>query len=144
MKRLSILGLMLSLAMVVFAQGDVPAHFKAPPNKTDKLPPILAKEQLLGPSFRHPTQKRAYELASKIADVIYQQPCYCHCDKGFGHTSLRTCYQTDHATHCAACMQEVFYAYEMTGKGKSPTQIREGIIRGEWQKVNLDTAHSTY
>jgi len=35
-------------------------------------------------------------------------------------------------------MKEAFYSYEQTRKGKTPSQIREGIIRGDWQKV--DTA----
>jgi hypothetical protein len=142
MKRLSVIPVLCCFALVLFAQGDVPAHHTAPPVKGQALPPILAGEQLLGPEFQFAVQKRAYELAAKISDVIYQQPCYCHCDRGFGHTSLRSCYQSTHALNCAACMQEVFYSYQMTKQHKTPTQIRAGIIRGEWQKVNLQTAAS--
>jgi hypothetical protein len=142
MRRLSILGFILSLAAMMFAQGDVPAHFKSPPKKGDKLPPILANEQLIGPDFQHPAQKRAYELAAKIPDVLYQQPCYCRCDRAVGHASLRTCYETTHATHCAACLQELFYSYQMTKKGKTPAQIRKGILQGEWKNIQLETAAS--
>jgi hypothetical protein len=35
-------------------------------------------------------------------------------------------------------MGEALYSYEQTRKGKTPTQIREGIERGDWQHV--DTA----
>ncbi|MGE0406056.1 MAG: PCYCGC motif-containing (lipo)protein [Candidatus Korobacteraceae bacterium] len=142
MKRFPVVTLILSLATVLCAQGDVPAHHKTAPKKTEKLAPILAKEQLLGPNFRHPTQKRAYELAAQVYELIYQQPCYCRCDRSVGHTSLRTCFETDHAAHCAACMQEGFYTYLEAKKGKTAVQIREGILKGEWEKINLDTAYT--
>jgi hypothetical protein len=141
MKRFSVLILVLTLGAVVFAQGDVPAHHSAAPEKLVKLPPILAGEQLLGPAFQHPTQKRAYEMASKVADVLYQQPCYCRCDRSVGHTSLRTCFETEHAAHCAACMREGIYTYLETKKGKTPAQIRAGIIKGEWENIDLETAY---
>ena len=38
---------------------------------------------------------------------------------------------------CDICQKEVFYSYEQTHKGKSPTQIREAIMRGDWQKLDL-------
>jgi hypothetical protein len=140
-KQLSIPLLVLLLAIIAFAQGDVPAHHSTAPKKTDKLPPILAGEQLLGPGFQHPTQKRAYELAAKVSDALYQQPCYCRCDRSVGHTSLRTCFETEHAAHCAACMKEGIYTYLETKKGKTPAQIRAGIIKGEWEKIDLETAY---
>jgi hypothetical protein len=34
-------------------------------------------------------------------------------------------------------VREDLYAYEQTRKGKTPTQIRAGIERGEWEKVDL-------
>jgi hypothetical protein len=85
-------------------------------------------------------QARAYELAEKIPNVLYQQPCYCHCDRSVGHTSLHSCFESTHAAHCDACMKEAFYAYQMTKQKKTPAQIREGIIRGEWEKIDLETA----
>ncbi len=142
MKRLSIPLLALTLAVAVFAQGDVPAHHKTAPRKSEKLPPILPPDQLLGSGFTHPVQRHAYELAAKIPNVLYQQPCYCHCDRSVGHTSLRTCFETTHGAHCAACMKELYFSYLMTKKGKKPAQIRDAIIRGEWQNVNLETAAS--
>jgi hypothetical protein len=35
-------------------------------------------------------------------------------------------------------MKEAFYTYFETKKGKSPKQIREGIIKGEWQSLDLE------
>jgi len=37
-------------------------------------------------------------------------------------------------------MKEVFYTSKMLKEKKTPAQIREGIIRGEWQKVDLEKA----
>ena len=39
-------------------------------------------------------------------------------------------------------MKEAFYAYGMSGQNKTPAQIRYGIIRGEWEKIDLETAAS--
>jgi hypothetical protein len=36
-------------------------------------------------------------------------------------------------------MQEVFYAYEMTKKGKTAKQIREGIMHGGYKTIDLNT-----
>jgi hypothetical protein len=34
-------------------------------------------------------------------------------------------------------MREAFYSYEQTRKGKTASQIREGIMRGDAQTVDL-------
>jgi hypothetical protein len=140
MKRLWSLLLLVLVSVAMLGQGDVPAHHTAPPAKDEKLPPILPAPERWGPSFKHPTQVRAYEVAEKIPAVLYQQPCYCHCDRGMGHSSLHSCFESTHAAHCDACMKEVFYAYGMSKQKKTAAQIREGIIRGDWEKINLETA----
>jgi hypothetical protein len=140
MKPLWSLLLLLVVAVAMFGQGDVPAHHTAPPAKGAKLPPILPAPERWGPSFKYPVQLHAYELAEKIPQVLYQQPCYCRCDRSAGHTSLHSCFESTHGANCSACMQEAFYAYQMTKQKKTPAQIREGIIRGEWEKIDLDTA----
>lgn len=139
MKRVWPLLLVMMVALAMFGQGDVPAHHTAPPAKGTKVPPILPAPERWGPSFKHPVQVKAYEVADKIPNVLYQQPCYCHCDRSVGHTSLRSCFESTHAAHCDACMKEAFYAYRMTRQKKTPAQIREGIIRGEWEKIDLET-----
>ena len=118
----------------------IPAYHPNPPKKGEKLPAILPANQRTGPYFQHKAQVRAYELAEKLAPVLHQQPCYCYCDKGHGHKSLRTCFQDTHGATCAACLKEVFYTHQMTLKKKTPAQIRAGIIRGDWQDVDLETA----
>jgi hypothetical protein len=37
-------------------------------------------------------------------------------------------------------MKEAVYAYQQTKKGRTPSQIRAGIERGEWQDVDLENA----
>ncbi len=120
--------------------SDVPAFHPASPAKAEKLPPLLAGEQLTGPNFQRAFQVRAYQLAAKIPDVLYQQPCYCYCDRSLGHKSLRSCFESEHGAHCATCMAEAFYAYQMTKAGKTPRQIRAGILRGDFKKIDLERA----
>jgi len=115
----------------------VPAYNAGPPPKGTKLPPILPKENLWGENAQYPYQTKAYELAAKIPVLLHQQPCYCHCDR-MGHNSLRSCFEGTHGAQCDTCLKELFYAYEQSKKGKTATQIRQGIIKGEWKQVNLD------
>jgi Protein of unknown function with PCYCGC motif len=142
MKRLISLMIIGLVAVATFGQGDVPAYHTAPPRKGEKVPPILPASQRRGPSFKYAVQTHAYDLAEKIPGVLYQQPCYCRCDRSVGHTSLHSCYESTHAAHCAACLKELYYAYKMTRQHKTPAQIRQDIIRGEWEKIDLETAAS--
>jgi hypothetical protein len=131
------------LAVTMLAQTDtsqVPAYHKSPPGKAQKLPAILPQSQRGAPAFQRDYQDHAYELAAKIPKVIYQLPCYCYCDRSVGHKSLHSCYESAHAAHCAACLKELYFAYKETKAGKTPTQIRAAIEKGEWQNIDLNTA----
>jgi hypothetical protein len=81
--------------------------------------------------------KNAYAVAARVRRVLYQQPCYCHCDRSQGHGSLLDCFAGKHAAECGTCIKEGLYSYEQTRKGKNPEQIRNGIEKGEWQQVDL-------
>lgn len=118
---------------------EVPAYHSAPPAKGEKLPPILSRDQLWGSNDQYPAQAHAYELASKIEKVIYQQPCYCYCDR-MGHKSLHSCFEGTHGAECSVCMKELYYSYLMTKQHKTAAQIRKGIIAGEWKQVDLQSA----
>lgn len=119
--------------------GRIPAYNPLPPKRGQKLPPLLPPEALLGPEYQYPFQAHAYELAAKIPNIIYQQPCYCYCDR-MGHKSLHSCYEGTHAAECGACLKELYYSYLMHKKGKTAKQIRKGIIAGDWKQINLQTA----
>jgi len=115
-------------------------HFNAAPAKGTKLAPILTKDQLWGANAQYAYQTHAYELAAKIPTVIYQQPCYCYCDRGMGHNSLHSCFSGTHGAECGTCLKELYYTYAMHKQGKTPRQIREGIIKGDWKSVDLEAA----
>lgn len=117
---------------------DVPAYNAKAPVKP--LKPVLSGDQLQGEFFSHPYQAIAYKMAAKIPAVLHQQPCYCHCDRAMGHNSLHSCFEGTHGAACSTCMREAVYAYQQTQKGRTPTQIRAGIERGEWQSVDLEAA----
>jgi hypothetical protein len=119
---------------------DTPAFHSGPPAKGEKLPAILTPDQVSGPGVDYAFQKHSYRLAARVSKVIYQQPCYCHCDKGHGHTSLRTCFESMHGAHCGICMKEAVYAYQQTKKGKTATQIRQGIMNREYDNVDLEAS----
>ena len=122
-------------------EAPVPAYNAGPPAKSTTLPPILAKEQLWGENAQDPFQSHAYELAAKIPTVLHQQPCYCYCDRK-GHNSLHSCFESTHGAQCATCLKEVYYSYTEHQRHKTAAQIRQGIIKGEWKQVNLQTAAS--
>ncbi|HJX01515.1 MAG TPA: CYCXC family (seleno)protein [Terriglobales bacterium] len=122
-----------------FTESEVPAYHPVPPAKGEKLPVIASSAQLDEMNLKYDFQRRSYEAAAKIPRVLYQLPCYCFCDRSAGHSSLHTCFEGDHGSHCATCMQEAFYAYQMTKKGRTVKQIREGIERGDYKTINLQT-----
>ncbi len=122
-------------------EGGVPAYNAAPPPKGTKLPPILGKSELWGADAQYSYQTHAYELAAKIPTVLHQQPCYCYCDR-MGHNSLHSCFENTHGAQCATCLKELYYSYQQHQKGKTATQIRAGILKGEWKQLDLQTAGS--
>ena len=119
--------------------SGIPAYNAGPPAKGSKLPAVLTKDQLWGADAQYPYQTHAYELAAEIPAVLHQQPCYCYCDR-MGHNSLHSCYENTHGARCATCLKELYYSYQQHQKGKTATQIRAGIIKGEWKQIDLDSA----
>jgi alpha-L-fucosidase len=119
--------------------SGVPAYNAAPPPKGKNLPPILPVEQLWGDNAQSPYQTRAYDIAKKIPAVLHQQPCYCYCDR-MGHNSLHSCFENTHGAQCDICLQELYYTYAQTKKGKTAAQIRKGIIAGEWKSMTPEQA----
>jgi hypothetical protein len=144
------LGLVFSLALASAPwassqqeeqENHVPAYHVHPAAKAEKLPPILTGAQLWGGNDQYPAQRHAYELAAKIEGIIYQQPCYCYCER-VGHKSLHSCFEGTHGAQCSTCMKELYYAYLMAKEHKTAAQIRKGIIAGEWKQIDLQTAAS--
>jgi len=111
------------------ADEPIPAHHPKAP--TEALPDTLDPGR-----FENPVVKNAYAVAGKVKKVLYQQPCYCHCDRSQGHGSLLDCFTSTHGSMCNICIGEALYCYEETRKGKTAAQIRDGIEKGEWQKID--------
>jgi hypothetical protein len=100
----------------------IPAHFEVPPSKSS-LGPTLDPNSFTG------ITRDAYRAAREIPVTLAQLPCYCHCDRGFGHKSLYSCFQDDHASHCDVCVREAVLAYKLEKEQKmTPAQIRDTII----------------
>ena len=87
--------------------------------------------------FPDALNRNVYGLAAKIKPVLYQQPCYCYCDRNAGHKSLLDCYASEHGSQCDICQKEAVLAYQQTQKGKTSAQIRAAIIRGDWKSVDM-------
>jgi hypothetical protein len=121
------------------ADQDVPAYHATAPTHAAKQPPILAGKQLTGPMFQYPWQKAVYEDAAKVPEILYQLPCYCHCDRNMGHASLRSCFEGLHGAECSTCAKEGYYAYQMSLKGKTVKQIRDGIMHKEFESIDLNS-----
>ncbi len=96
------------------ADEPVPAYHAQAPR--GELPATMNPDL-----FTDPVVQNAYAIAAKIKKALYQQPCYCHCDRSQGHKSLLDCY---------------FYTFEQLSKGKTAAQIRAAIIKGEWKSVD--------
>jgi Protein of unknown function with PCYCGC motif len=124
------------------SEESVPAFHSRPPAAGESLPPILDEKQLAAEGVTEPVQLHSYALAAKISKVIYQQPCYCYCDRNHGHKSLHTCFESTHGAMCGTCMAEVIYSYKMSKQHWTAAQIRNGIIRGDWKLIDLKSASS--
>ena len=99
----------------------VPAFEMAPVRAN--LGPTLDPERFTG------LTRDAYRAVRAIPVTIAQLPCYCHCDEGFGHKSLYSCFEDDHAAHCDVCVREALLALTLEKEHKmTPAQIRERIV----------------
>ena len=100
----------------------MPAHFEVPPSKSS-LGPTLDPSSFTG------ITRDAYRAAREIPVTLAQLPCYCHCDRGFGHKSLYSCFEDEHASHCDVCVREAVLALKLEKEQKmTPAQIRDTIV----------------
>ena len=100
----------------------VPAFVSPPPSRAS-LAPTLDPEKFTG------VTREAYRAVRQIPVTIAQLPCYCYCDQGYGHKSLYSCFEDDHAAHCAVCVNEALLALTLERDQKlTPAQIRERIV----------------
>lgn len=103
------------------ATGRVPAYYQTAPN-VSTLAPTLSPEIFTG------NKKLAYQAAKEIPQVLAQLPCYCHCDRGHGHKSLHSCFESEHGENCGICIGEALMAHSLQKRGVNVTEIRKQII----------------
>jgi hypothetical protein len=100
----------------------VPAYYETAPSRAS-LGATLPPEKFTG------LTREAYRAVREIPVTIAQLPCYCHCDRGMGHKSLYSCFEDDHAAHCAVCVNEALVALKLEKQEKlNAPQIRERIV----------------
>jgi hypothetical protein len=103
------------------ATGRIPAYSETAPD-ISSLPPTLSPELFTG------NKKLAYQVAKEIPQVLAQLPCYCHCDRGHGHKSLHSCFESEHGENCGICIGEALMAHSLKKRGVNVTEIRKQII----------------
>lgn len=111
----------------------IPAYYKAAPSLSS-LRPTLSRELFTG------NERLAYQGAKEIPQTLAQLPCYCHCDKGFGHKSLLSCFETEHGENCGICIGEALMAHNLEKRAKlNVVQIREQIITAYGSKTGAES-----
>jgi len=99
----------------------IPAYLATAPSRAS-LGPTLAPEKFTG------LTRDAYRAAREIPVTIAQLPCYCHCDQSIGHKSLYSCFEDEHASQCAVCVNEALLALKLEKDGLTAPQIRDRIV----------------
>lgn len=101
--------------------GRIPAYYQTAPD-VSTLPSTLSPDIFTG------NKKLAYQAAKEIPAVLAQLPCYCHCDRGQGHKSLHSCFESEHGENCGICIGEAIMAQNLHKHGVSVPEIRKQII----------------
>ncbi len=109
--------------------ADIPAYNAKPPAKP--LPAILSGEQLTGHTSRIRIRSPPTRWRQRFPQCCTSNPATATATARMGHNSLHSCFEGTHGAACSTCMQEAVYAYQQTQKGKTPSQIRAGIERGD-------------
>ena len=74
----------------------------------------------------------------KASDNRRQSNKVLRCDRNMGHTSLHSCFEGLHGAECSTCAKEGYYAYQMTLKGKTVKEIRDGVMRKDFESIDLN------
>jgi hypothetical protein len=103
------------------ARGRVPAHHTTAPDRATLAP-------TLSPALFTGNIRLAYEAAQEIPQTLAQLPCYCHCDRGHGHKSLHSCFESEHGENSGICNGEALNARNLQKQGMDVSKIRKEII----------------
>jgi hypothetical protein len=135
--RNTVMITIVGLTWLVFSQTAPEEHGMRVPayhasSSSGQLPPIVPASKIKGVQA-----KNAYIVAGKIPEILYQQPCYCYCDRSSGHKSLHDCFVNHHGSSCSVCQREVFFAYEQHVHGRTAAEIRQGIMNADWADMDI-------
>lgn len=143
MMRNLLLAVAISSALLIGFGAGV-SYVNAQSGAAEEIPayhanaPVLPLPNTFDPKvFPDALNQNIYALAAKEKASLYQQPCYCHCDKHAGHKSLLDCFMDRHGSVCDVCKKEAAFAYQQSKLGKTPAQIRAAIIQGKWNDADL-------
>ena len=116
----------------------VPAFHAQPP--TGDLPPTME------PSiYRDKLVFNAYVVAGRVKKVLYQEPCYCHCDRSNGHGSLLDCFVGTHGSGCDICQESLItFTSKPIRAGKPLRKSAKESCSGDWQKVVIAKYEKDY
>ena len=148
--KVGIVGVVAVVLAIVIVNGQQPRRDPAEPLSLSELqsiqrgfPFFFSEEEAkpfprtLASNLFNGFARHAYRVAEEMPGVLSQQPCFCEC-RSSGHRSLLFCYTSGHAAGCDICIRETYLAERMTNEGKSPSEIRDAIIRGAWRRQRLE------
>lgn len=75
----------------------------------------------------------SYKVAQANPDLLDHMYCFCYCKKTIGHKSLLSCFTDKHASKCAICQDQAFYAKILYDKGMDIGQVRKRVDRKFWR-----------
>jgi hypothetical protein len=148
--KVGIAGIVAVALAIVIVNGQQPVRDPAEPLSLSELqriqrgfPFFFSEEEAkpfprtLAANLFNGFARHAYHVAEEMPGVLSQQPCFCEC-RSSGHRSLLFCYTSGHAAGCDICIRETYFAERMTNEGKTPSEIRDAIIRGAWRRQRLE------
>jgi hypothetical protein len=94
----------------------------------DPRPGITAEKVLPASHFSEkPRAAKAYDMAREIPEVLDGLHCHCECDGSMGHRSLLSCFESEQASGCHLCADEMRLAHKLHKEGKSLDDIRNAV-----------------
>jgi Protein of unknown function with PCYCGC motif len=76
---------------------DPPASAKHGPHRQDNLPPLPFSSE--PPARPAAVVSAAYKFAAEHPEVLSYVPCYCGCERSFGHRGNDDCFVTERAAN---------------------------------------------
>lgn len=92
--------------------------------------------------FTDPVVQNAYTVAARIKKTLYQQPCYCHCDRSQGHGSLLDCFASKHGADATCASTKISTPMNRSGKARLPRKFARassGANGSRWMPANTRT-----